>query len=85
MEWVEESDKKLVLLLLDFENVFDRIHWDFLSFVLQTLGFCEQWIHWVSTLYKVATSIIRITREVGDSFSLFRLMQLRCLHFHHTY
>jgi hypothetical protein len=32
MEWVEESDQRLVLLLLDFEKVFDRINWDFLNY-----------------------------------------------------
>jgi len=31
MEWVEENDKKLILLLLDFEKTFDRINWDFFS------------------------------------------------------
>lgn len=78
MEWVEESDKKLVLLLLDFEKTFNHINWDFLFFVFQTLGICEQWIQWVLALYKVATSSIKITREVGDLFCLSRLMQLGC-------
>jgi hypothetical protein len=72
MKWVEESDKKLVLLLLDFGKAFDHINWDFLFFVFWMLGFCEQWIQWVSTLYKVATSTIKVIREVGDLFSLSR-------------
>jgi len=74
MEWVEENDKKLVLLLLNFEKMFDHIDWNFLSFSFWTLGFCKQWIQWVSALYKVATSTIKITREVGNSFNLFRLV-----------
>jgi hypothetical protein len=44
MEWVEKNDKKLVLLLLDFEKTFDRINWDFLFFVFRMLEFCKQWI-----------------------------------------
>ncbi len=72
MEWVEESDKNLILLLLDFEKAFDHINWDLLFFVFWTLGFCEQWIQWVSALYKVATSTIKVIREVGDLFSLSR-------------
>jgi len=59
-------------MLLDFEKAFDLINWDFLFFVFWTLGFCEQWIQWVSALYKVPTSTIKVTREVGDLFSLSR-------------
>jgi hypothetical protein len=78
MEWVEESEKRLVLLLLDFEKVFDRINWDYSFFTFRTLGFCEQWIQWVLVLYKVVTSSTKVNREVGDLFNLFRLVWQGC-------
>jgi hypothetical protein len=71
MEWVEESDQRLVPLLLDFEKMFDYINWDFFFFILWTLGFCERWIQWVLILYKVAMSSIRLNKEVGDLFTYF--------------
>ncbi len=31
LDWAEESDQDLVLLLLDFEKAFDRIEWGFVA------------------------------------------------------
>jgi hypothetical protein len=56
LEWAEESEQDLVLLLLDFEKAFDRIEWGFLFTALSKLGFSETWVHWVKTLYLKASS-----------------------------
>ncbi len=36
------------------------------------MGFCEQWIQRVSVLYKVAMSSIRVNKEMGNLFNLFK-------------
>jgi hypothetical protein len=41
LEWVVESNQDLILLLLDFENAFDRIEWGFFFEALAKLGFCN--------------------------------------------
>jgi hypothetical protein len=77
-DWAEESNQDLVLLLLDFEKAFDRIEWSFLFEALAKLGFCPQWIRWVSSLYKSASSAIKLNGVEGSTFPLGRLVRQGC-------
>jgi hypothetical protein len=77
-DWAEESNQDLVLLLLDFEKAFDRIEWSFLFEALAKLGFCSQWIRWVSSLYKSALSAIKLNGVEGNTFPLGRSVRQGC-------
>lgn len=68
LDWAVESNQDLVLLLLDFEKAFDRIEWDFLFSALTKLGFNSTWVKWIRTLYREASSTIRINGEAGPTF-----------------
>jgi hypothetical protein len=68
----------MVLLLLDFEKTFDRIEWNFLFEALAKLGFCPQWIRWVSSLYRSATSAIKLNGVEGSTFPLARSVRQGC-------
>jgi hypothetical protein len=41
MDWVVESEQNLVLLLLDFEKMFNKINWDLLCIAFCVLGLNE--------------------------------------------
>jgi len=69
-DWAEESNQDLVLLLLDFEKAFDRIEWSFLFEALAKLGFCSKWILWVSSLYSLVSSTIKLNGVEGSAFLL---------------
>ncbi len=59
MEWANESDRNLVMLLFDFEKTYDIINWTFLRESMRELGFPNQWIQWITTLYEEAkTSVV---------------------------
>jgi hypothetical protein len=70
LNWAVESDEDLVMLSLDFEKAFDRIEWGFLFESLAKLGFANQWIHWVRSLYRSASLAIKLNEVVGRSFPL---------------
>jgi mannosylglycoprotein endo-beta-mannosidase len=73
--WAEESNQDLVLLLLDFEKAFDKIEWGFLFRALEQLGFSQTWVHWVTSLYREATSAIKVNGVPGLMFQLARSMR----------
>jgi len=77
-DWAEKSNQDLVLLLLDFEKAFDRIEWSFLFEALAKLGFCPQWIRWVSSLYGSASSAIKLNGVEGSTFPLARSVKQGC-------
>jgi hypothetical protein len=77
-DWAKESNQDLVLLLLDFEKAFDRIEWSFLFEALAKLGFCPQWIRWVSSLYKSTSSAIKLNGVEGNTFPLGRSVRQGC-------
>jgi len=77
-DWAEESNQDLVLLLLDFEKAFNKIEWSFLFKALAKLGFYPQWIRWVSSLYKLASSTIKLNGVEGSTFPLARSVRQGC-------
>jgi len=76
--WAEEDNQDLVLLLLDFEKAFDRIEWAFLFKALEVFGFDSTWVKWVGSLYKEASSAIKVNGILGPDFPLERSVRQGC-------
>jgi len=72
LKWAVKSEHDLVLLLFNFEKTFDRIEWGFLFTALSKLRFSPKWIKWVSSLYWLASSLVKVNRESGKDFKLSR-------------
>jgi len=68
LEWAEESDHDLVLLLLNFEKAFDRIKWGFLFTALAKLGFNDTWVNRVRSLYHTVSSTITVNGTIRPDF-----------------
>jgi hypothetical protein len=78
LEWAIESGQDLVPLLLNFEKTFYKIEWGFLFPTLSKLGFNPKWIKWVSTLYRLAFSSIKVNEKTRVDFKLSRLIRQAC-------
>jgi hypothetical protein len=79
LEWAIKSEQDLVLLFLNFEKAFDRIEWVFFFLALYKLGFSPKWIKWVSSLYWLASSSVKVNGESKKNFKLFRsVRQVAC-------
>jgi hypothetical protein len=68
----------LVLLLFDFEKTFDKIKWGFFFPALSKIGFSPKWIKWVSSMYWLASSSVKINGESGGEFKLSRSVKQGC-------
>ncbi len=78
LEWAIESGQDLVLLLLNFGKAFDKIEWGFFFPALSKLGFSPKWIKWVSSLYWLTSSLIKVNRKFRGDFKLSRSIRQGC-------
>ena len=46
-----------MILLLDFEKAHDCVNWTFLKDSIKKLGFSQEWIDWIATLYQGGKSL----------------------------
>jgi len=78
-EWAVENESDLVLLLFNFEKTFGRIEWGFLFIALSKLGFNPKWIKWVSSLYWLASSLVKVNGESEKDFKLSKSGRQGCM------
>jgi hypothetical protein len=76
--WATKSGHDLVLLILNFEKTFSKIEWGFLFPTLFKLGFWPTWIQWISSLYWLASSSVKVNGEPGENFRLTRSVRQGC-------
>ena len=73
-----KSNQDLAVLLLDFEKAYDRVDWSFFEGTMAKMGFAENWIKGISSLYKSATSKVLLARGKGSSLQLTRSVRQGC-------
>lgn len=64
----KQSKKEIVLLKLDFEKAFDMIEHSAILGIMHSMGFPDQWIKWVSSLFNSASSAVLLNGVPGKFF-----------------
>ena len=70
-ETVHELHRKKqsgVILKIDFEKAYDKVHWDFLLQTLRMKEFSSKWIEWVKSFISGGSVAINVNDEVGPFF-----------------
>jgi hypothetical protein len=62
------SKKKMVILKLDFEKVFDKIEHEVIIQVMAQKGFPMKWIEWIKDILSSGTSSIMLNGTLGKVF-----------------
>ena len=59
----KQTNKKVAVVLLDFEKAYDKVCWNFLESVMRKLGFQETWIKGIARLYRNGSSCLSLASE----------------------
>jgi hypothetical protein len=57
-----------VILKLDFEKAYDKVHWDFLMKCLKARGFNSTWCEWIENILYDGTVAVKLNGETGPYF-----------------
>ena len=72
MEYLQQANKKGLLLLLDFEKAFDSVGWNFILKSLEAFNFGESLCKWFSVLYNKSKSCVINNGYLSNFFNLER-------------
>lgn len=78
IEQFNKQHPSAALVSLDAKKAFDRVSWPFLYRVLERLGFNDQSIKCLQSLYREPTIRVRINGHLTGSFKLFRGTRQGC-------
>lgn len=70
IEWAQQSGQNPLLVKLDFDKAYDRIHWDFILKMLHSLGFGPKLQKHVKMLFQDANAQIVINNSLTTPFEL---------------
>lgn len=57
-----------IVLKLDFEKAYDKVHWFFLLRCLKSRVFCEDWCCWIENVLKNGTVAVKPNDAIGPYF-----------------
>ncbi|XP_028098838.1 uncharacterized protein LOC114298468 [Camellia sinensis] len=63
------TEKKRVVLKLDFENPYDFINWGYLFFMLSKFGFGSKWSSWIKECVSIARISVPVNGSPTEEFS----------------
>jgi retron-type reverse transcriptase len=62
------SKKEIIILKLDFAKAFDTIEHNAILSILQHMGFDDNWLDWIRSIFSPGTSAVMLNRVPGKQF-----------------
>jgi len=69
LEEYKRKRKSCVFFKVDYEKAYDSVSWDFLYYMLERLGFCAQWIHWIKGCLECASVSVLVNGSPTREFT----------------
>jgi hypothetical protein len=61
-----------VILKLDFEKAYDKVHWGFLLKCMRSKGFSERWCMWIKSVLQDGIVVVKLNEHIGSYFQSFK-------------
>lgn len=78
LRYINEKGKDGFLISLDFEKAFDRVEHSFLFDILRKFGFGDNFIKWITIMYKGATTKVKCNGFLTPCFKITRSIRQGC-------
>ncbi|GJU32050.1 RNA-directed DNA polymerase, eukaryota [Tanacetum coccineum] len=72
IQWYRKRKKKMLIFKVDFEKAFDSVSWNYLDFVLDSLGFGSKWRSWIKACLHSSRASILINGSPTSEFFIKR-------------
>lgn len=70
IQYLENTDQRGLLLLVDFEKAFDSLEWEYIDRMIKAFNFGKNLLGWVKTFYKNASSCVINNGHFSEFFNL---------------
>ncbi|GKD04054.1 putative RNA-directed DNA polymerase, eukaryota, reverse transcriptase zinc-binding domain protein [Tanacetum coccineum] len=70
--WYKKRKKKMLFFKVDFEKAFDYVSWEYLDFVLHSLGFGYKWRSWIRACLHSSRASVLVNGSPTFEFSIKR-------------
>lgn len=64
----QQTKQQGVVIKVDLEKAYDKIHWDYLLEILQSRGFGAKWIKWITEWLYSSQSCVNLNGELTPFF-----------------
>jgi len=68
LEEAKRKKKSCLFFKVGYEKAYDSVRWEFISYMLERLGFCEQWIAWIKSCLESATVSVLVNGSPTKEF-----------------
>ncbi|XP_071708448.1 uncharacterized protein [Rutidosis leptorrhynchoides] len=72
ISWYKKRNQQMLLFKVDFEKAYDSVNWEYLNFMLSSLGFSNKWCRWINGCLNSARSSILINGSPTKEFPIKR-------------
>jgi len=66
---IKKKKKECVIVKVEFEKAYYTVSWNYLMYMMERLGFCRKWIHWIKGCLSYASVSILVNGSPTTEFN----------------